>query len=215
MTDYNCELERLRSFENYCTDVVSVKKLALCGMYNFGSILNDFAKCNFCDVEIGNWEAGDNVLTDHLRYSPGCELLRRRKTKNIPITENELEELLPPATACDVLPNIFVCSNAVSEYEPQCLYFKTKLARVRSFDVLLQQTKEMIERFSVAGFYYTGRKDFVKCFECGLGLGEWRGDDEPWQQHAIFNGNCKHLRENKGQEYIDFIVDFHKKCTIK
>jgi E3 ubiquitin-protein ligase XIAP len=56
-------------------------------------------KCYFCRVEIGMWEEGDDVLTDHERWSPYCNLIRRRSTNNIPINAELLDRCLPEATA--------------------------------------------------------------------------------------------------------------------
>lgn len=32
------------------------------------------SKCVYCSVEMGRWEEGDDVSTDHLRWSPWCKL---------------------------------------------------------------------------------------------------------------------------------------------
>lgn len=111
--DYSIELHRLYSFEFYCNKAIDIKKLALFGFYNYDSLLNDTVKCFFCKVEIGLWKSNDNILTEHLRWSPYCELLNRYKNSNIPINENELNRLLPP-------PNKFefrykICPNAVCD----------------------------------------------------------------------------------------------------
>lgn len=41
-----------------------------------------------------------------------------------------------------------------------------------------------------AGFYYTGVKDRVKCFSCGLMLDNWKSGDIPIEKHKCFFPSC-------------------------
>lgn len=98
--DYNYETNRLGSFTNWNIAFIDKNLLALLGFYYYGP--SDMVKCHFCGVEIGMWEEGDDVLTDHMRWSPTCNLIRRNQTNNVPINAERLHEVLPPPPAPDV-----------------------------------------------------------------------------------------------------------------
>ncbi|CRK95837.1 CLUMA_CG009286, isoform A [Clunio marinus] len=98
--DLNIEANRLKTFENWHVTFIDKHQLALLGFYYYGP--SDMVKCYFCGVEIGMWEEGDDVLTDHMRWSPSCNLIRRNETNNVPISEAVLNQTLPPAPEPDV-----------------------------------------------------------------------------------------------------------------
>lgn len=112
ITDLNIEANRLKTFDHWNVSFIDKHQLALLGFYYFGP--SDMVKCYFCGVEIGMWEDGDDVLTDHMRWSPSCNLIRRNETDNIPIDAGVLNETLPPAPTPDNF-GITERSNTVSE----------------------------------------------------------------------------------------------------
>lgn len=97
--DYNVEENRLKTFHNWDVSFIDKHRLALLGFYYYGP--SDMVKCHFCGVEIGMWEDGDDVLTDHMRWSPYCSFIRRNPTANVPINESVLNFALPPAPSAD------------------------------------------------------------------------------------------------------------------
>ncbi|XP_058829644.1 death-associated inhibitor of apoptosis 1 [Topomyia yanbarensis] len=92
---YHMEVTRLDSFKNWDILFISKTELARYGFYYVGP--NDMVKCYFCRVEIGLWEPTDNVLSEHLRWSPYCPLLRKRPTNNVPIDSSFLDQLPEPS----------------------------------------------------------------------------------------------------------------------
>ena len=44
-----------------------------------------------------------------------------------------------------------------------------------------------------AGFFYTGQRDLVKCFCCGLTLHKWCEGDDPFHEHHRHSANCPFL----------------------
>lgn len=92
---YNREDTRLESFRNWNVPYISKFDLARYGFYYVGP--NDMVKCYFCRVEIGLWETNDNVLSEHLRWSPYCPLLRKRQTNNVPIDASFLDQIPEPS----------------------------------------------------------------------------------------------------------------------
>lgn len=110
--DLNIEENRLKTFENWNVAYIDKYLLALLGFYYYGP--GDMVKCYFCGVEIGMWEEGDDILTDHMRWSPNCNLIRRNQTNNVPINEALLNQTLPPAPTPDVY-GVMERTNTVSE----------------------------------------------------------------------------------------------------
>lgn len=108
----NIEANRLKTFEKWNVSFIDKNHLALLGFYYYGP--GDIVKCFFCGVEIGSWEEGDDILTDHRRWSPSCKFIRRNETNNVPICEALLDQTLPPATTPDVCGSVEV-RNTVSE----------------------------------------------------------------------------------------------------
>lgn len=98
--ELNVEADRLKTFKNWDVAFISKHTLALLGFYKFAP--SDMVKCYFCGVEIGMWEENDDVLVEHMRWSPSCSLIRRNQTNNIPISETLLDQTLPPAPKHDV-----------------------------------------------------------------------------------------------------------------
>lgn len=74
---------------------VEARILAKTGFYLTGP--KDHVKCYFCKVENGCWEIEDDAVTEHIRWSPNCALLKHCETTNKPIEPiDELDRLLPP-----------------------------------------------------------------------------------------------------------------------
>jgi hypothetical protein len=109
--DLNMEINRLRTFDNWSFLFIDKHKLALLGFYYYG--LSDMVKCCFCDVEIGMWEEGDDVLIEHLKWSPSCSIIQQNPTNNIPIDEDLLKQVLASAPT----PSVFDLrtKNTISE----------------------------------------------------------------------------------------------------
>lgn len=43
---------------------------------------------------------------------------------------------------------------------------------------------------ALAGFYFIGKTDCVRCFTCGVEISEWCVDDIPLEQHLKFSERC-------------------------
>lgn len=112
---YRSELERQKTFEHWPLHFIDKYDLARTGM--FYTHENDKVKCYFCEVEIGLWEEIDHPVSEHIKWSPNCPLMRRRSTNNIPINTDALDRILPPASydVCNSNEAIQVRTNAYSE----------------------------------------------------------------------------------------------------
>lgn len=51
------------------------------------------------------------------------------------------------------------------------------------------------EQLATAGFYYTGHRDLVKCFDCRVKVGEWVTGDDPVFEHRKFSPTCDHAKQ--------------------
>jgi baculoviral IAP repeat-containing protein 7/8 len=241
IVDLNVEANRLRTFENWNVPFIDKHQLALLGFYYYGP--NDMVKCYFCGVEVGMWEEGDDVLTDHSRWSPSCSFIRRRPTNNVPIDEALLNQTLPPIRAPDVYGAMERLTNTVSEgpiesiseddvhmrqhqlfeqggieavlrgesinssnkptlLRPEHPDKAVEAKRIESFADWPKTIKQRPKELSDAGFFYTGYGDKVLCFSCNGGLKDWEENDDPWEQHAMWYGNCEYLKLMKGEEFV-------------
>lgn len=224
MEDLNIETKRLETFNNWNVSFIDKNQLALFGFYYYGP--GDIVKCYFCHVEIGMWEEGDNVLTDHMRWSRRCKLICRDTTNNVPINETLLLESLPPAPLA--LPsaagrnlragpegpnldevgwmnpfttNSWTTNNNYSD-EMSNPKYAIETDRLKSYKDWPISIKQKPHQLSGAGFYYTGVGDKVCCYYCGGGLKDWEEEDDPWENHAMWYGKCKYVKTVKGDDFI-------------
>lgn len=252
--DLNFEANRLKTFENWNVSYIDKHQLALLGFYYYGP--SDMVKCYFCGVEIGMWEDGDDVLTDHMRWSAYCNLLRRNDTNNVPIDATRLDNALPPAPTPDVY-GASERTSTVSEgsidhisqddvhmYQhdlyrqggidavfqgaltittppratlsrPEHPEYAVEAKRIESFDDWPKTMRQKPQELSDAGLYYTGKGDKVCCFCCGGGLKDWELNDDPWEQHTMWFGNCEYVKLVKGPDYIKKMAEKKKEIIGK
>jgi hypothetical protein len=60
----------------------------------------DVVRCAFCGVEVGQWEEGNDVFKDHLRWSPSCAFFKGLFVGNIPATTETTQQ--QPSSSNDV-----------------------------------------------------------------------------------------------------------------
>lgn len=138
------EENRLRTFDNWKFDFIDKNKLALLGFYYIGP--SDLVKCYFCNVEIGMWEKGDDILDDHIKWSPSCELILQRDTTNAPVDAEKLKHVLSSVPI-----SIPIKRNTVSEgcietiCEEDIFMFQNNLWERYGFDAP-KYCKEMMQR---------------------------------------------------------------------
>lgn len=230
----NHESNRLAAFESWTVPFIDKKLLARTGFYYIGP--NDLVKCFYCKVEIGMWEPDDNVINEHLKWSPSCRLISGRETENIPIDTNAFRQVLPQISydTCgirDVRSSAIVESSSITSQSsiesteqtetnhsnnllvinrPEHSEFKLESTRLRSFLDWPKTMKQRPKNLAEAGFFYTGKGDRVICFSCGGGLKLWDETDDPWEQHAMWYEKCDYLKLMKGQEFIKEVTAKNK-----
>ncbi|ADD73825.1 IAP-3 [Lymantria xylina nucleopolyhedrovirus] len=108
------ERRRLATFRNWtAVDAPAPAELAYAGFYCANR--DDFVRCAYCRIEIGNWSIGSDAMSDHKRYSPACrficELIKRPVSP--PATPDEDARAAEPFRGGDLLCS--VCLDAQRE----------------------------------------------------------------------------------------------------
>ncbi|XP_058066267.1 death-associated inhibitor of apoptosis 1-like [Anopheles bellator] len=211
--DLNKEVCRVATFTGWPVSFISPSELARYGFYYTGS--EDTVKCSFCRIEISMWEEHDNVIEEHLRWSPRCPLLMKLRTENVPINPNFLDNVPDPVSdVCGTgmrhshnSSTLFQHNDWLADSQRS---FHQRLAhpnyaidanRLSSFKCWPKSIRQKPQQLSDAGFFYTGSGDCVVCFSCGGGLNDWKQDDEPWDEHAIHYRYCKYVELIKGRDF--------------
>lgn len=95
------ERERLKTYNSFGKPWVSRDLLARSGL--FYSQCSDLTVCYCCKVMIDCWQEEDDVMENHLRFSPKCPLLAGKATDNVPIDPEVFLKSLPeiPNDVCE------------------------------------------------------------------------------------------------------------------
>lgn len=88
---------------------------------------------------------------------------------------------------------------------PDFIEFCNQEDRLKTFDNWPKTLKQTPEQMAAAGFFHTQKADRVICFWCGIGLMQWEEDDDAWEQHALYRGDCAYVRLLKTPEYVTSI----------
>lgn len=188
------EVDRRRTFidNNWYNPNVSINDLAQLGFFFYKN--PDHVKCFFCSVSLSDFEPNDDVLKEHVKFSPNCRLIKRREIHNIPLDAAELDRILPPVSVdeCGSKRKKSRVEDEVSHPE-----YRLPSARLRSFDswpVRYPDSQDLVD----AGFFYSGQSDITVCFSCGLYAGKWEKDDNPWVEHQkLAIKECNYLKMNQ------------------
>jgi baculoviral IAP repeat-containing protein 7/8 len=102
-------------------------------------------------------------------------------------------------------------------FAPICKKYSMESLRIKSFTCPKQWPKEKITssiKLAEAGFYFYGYSDFVKCFYCGINVGKWKKDHDPWSRHKLLNPVCNYINLNN-QNYDDYNSKNEDTITIE
>lgn len=178
--DLRREDHRLKTLNNWPPRFMDAAKTARAGFYYYGD--RDMVRCYFCKIELHKWKEGDDIVTDHVRWSPNCPLLTGLPCGNVPLSVDECgttQQSRGPA-------------------HPAYMTFQSRLATFRNWPAHLKQTPQML---ADSGFYYTGIEDQTLCYHCGGGLKDWEDNDDPWEQHITWFARCPYVLAVKGEQY--------------
>lgn len=192
------EEDRKKSFidNNWSNEYINVDELALLGFYFLQQ--PDCVKCAFCPARLYKFEPGDDVLREHIKHSPNCPLLKRRETGNLPINEEILNNVLPPVCYDEYGLGPSGKRTRTKSKEKLCYpHYKLPSKRLATFKDWPVDIKQKPGELVEAGFFYSGPSDLVTCFSCGITLGKWQTDDNPWIEHKKnLTLDCSYLKNN-------------------
>ncbi|XP_053389624.1 uncharacterized protein LOC128552600, partial [Mercenaria mercenaria] len=86
---------------------------------------------------------------------------------------------------------------------PRYHQFADQPSRQRSFSNWPSTTGQNPSRMVANGFFYTGRCDLIRCFQCGISLKDWSVSDDPLIEHIKHSPNCQFLKDLLGQELLN------------
>ncbi|XP_077295166.1 death-associated inhibitor of apoptosis 1-like isoform X1 [Arctopsyche grandis] len=199
--DLRREADRLATLEHWPVAYLDKSRIARTGLYYFG--VGDKVRCYSCNLELGEWEEGDDPAVDHERCMPLCKFLRG-EAHNIPLfvsnSATTSNNSAPPPVGQDV------CGPCNLETQgPVRPAFASEPARLASFKDWPCRMKQRPEVMADAGFFYTGSGDKTVCYYCGGGLKDWEDDDDPWEQHARWFPTCHYIQLIKGDSYVQSV----------
>lgn len=175
------EAHRLSTFKDWPCSFLKPAELAKAGFYYTNKA--DIVKCAYCAVEIGEWEQGDNIITEHKKWSPYCIFLKNTMPSNAQFNDGEdtcgkygieiKPNSIPERGICNTsganLHGLVIPQSKGPTYPNYAIYDN----RLLSFAEWPRSMKQKPADLADAGFFYTGKGDQTLCFQCGGGLKDW------------------------------------------
>ena len=106
-------------------------------------------------------------------------------------------------------------SLGISFDRPRYPAYAVLTVRISSFQGWPANMTQTPRSLGMAGFFYAGYGDYVRCFFCGGGLRNWEQGDDPWVEHARWFPRCAFLLQNKGQEFVHMVQIQHQEAVSR
>ena len=165
------ESKRLATFSckwpSYCP--VEPSGLAKSGFFYTGQ--EDSVQCFSCRITLKGWEHGDTAEGEHRRHSPFCPFLNGNDRQNVPWNTSR-QQLLPKQELRPI-------ANLQFEH-----------VRIQTFTNWPHNPSVSPDDLAEAGFYYTGNRDAVQCFQCSVVVDQWVPGDVPVEEHLKHSPDC-------------------------
>ncbi|XP_077525639.1 death-associated inhibitor of apoptosis 2-like [Haemaphysalis longicornis] len=217
------EEARLETFYDWPLEFLSPRRLAKAGFYYLHD--GDRVCCAFCRGGVHGWEPGDDPLREHARHYPCCPFLLNRGLdgEHANRGHNLLRE--PVAVLSKPKTGLMVHTKHPAQASPVAVLSKPNTglivhtkhpaqaspdARMRSFEMWPSTSPKRPQELVEAGFFYTGQKDRIVCFHCGVTLGSWDESDDPWKEHARWFPRCEFVAMCKGKDFIKQCLQGHR-----
>ncbi|XP_034949209.1 baculoviral IAP repeat-containing protein 7 [Chelonus insularis] len=202
--EYGTYEQRLSSFQNWpSTAAASPESLARAGFYYLQQ--EDMVQCVYCKGIMRMWEPGDDPDTEHRIGFPDCDFYTHQDC-NSAVTTMEKEKLAN-VTLLSGTPSDLHKLGIQKHTAPKRMKYATYESRLRSFQGWPENLHQTPEMLVIAGFYYVGTGDQVRCFHCDGGLNNWEADDDPWTEHARWFPKCGFVSIVRGQDFIQHCLD--------
>ncbi|XP_070089605.1 baculoviral IAP repeat-containing protein 1 isoform X3 [Equus caballus] len=194
---YREEEARLESFKDwpFYAQATAPRELSAAGFVFTGS--RDAAQCFSCGGCLGNWEDGDDPWKEHAKWFPKCEFLQSKKSSEEIAQYIQSYEGFVGVTGEHFL-NSWVkrVVPMASAYSSDSIFANGEL-RLDSFKNWPPASPVGAAALAKAGLFYTGVKDVVQCFSCGVCLENWKEGDDPVEDHTKYSPNCQFLQNMK------------------
>ncbi|XP_045474277.1 baculoviral IAP repeat-containing protein 7-A [Harmonia axyridis] len=164
----NSEKNRLETFSDWPSNApISPARIAKAGFYSTKEGLT--VKCFACEIQILEWNYGDQVMAKHKNVSPTCPFVLNPTTSgNVPII-----------TQIYSTPSVSTNLNYKDE--------AVRLSSFRNWPVPHIVAPESLAR---AGFYYYDCGDNTKCAFCNGVMTSWLPEDDPDKEHKRHFPTC-------------------------
>ncbi|XP_068987477.1 E3 ubiquitin-protein ligase XIAP-like [Bombus flavifrons] len=188
--DFRFEAARRSSFRNWPVSFIDPVSLAAAEFYYTRNF--DVVRCFECQLVASQWSVVDIPMQIHEMRSPECRFIRNEHCNNVPIGAD-------PAK---------VRRTKRKNRNISCPY---GLQYQKAFDFndhrfLRHSRNPTAYELSRLGLKRTGINDCTTCYHCGIGIGSWRAEDDPWEQHAISSPSCCYLLTVRGWEYVNKVT---------
>uniref|UniRef100_A0A8D9ECF1 Death-associated inhibitor of apoptosis 2 n=1 Tax=Cacopsylla melanoneura TaxID=428564 RepID=A0A8D9ECF1_9HEMI len=191
---------RLATFNDWPVSfIVTPESLAKTGFYYLKQ--GDKVKCAYCNIIVGRWEPGDVAEVEHRRQSPNCPFLARDKPNQ--------SNMINLRALDEDMRDLGVQNHRVPKH-PNLATFDSRLLTFASWP---RDNPLGPQNLAVAGFFYDGRGDQVRCFHCDGGLLKWTAGDEPWSEHARWFPECHFVMLVKGEQFIEDTIKANPPIT--
>ncbi|XP_033739845.1 uncharacterized protein LOC117327115 [Pecten maximus] len=180
---YEQESARRQSFNSW-NGRHDIDSLVEAGLFYTGD--QDIVRCFHCDIGLAEWNRDDDPWQEHARHSHECHFLLQTKGQAyVDHVQREWAKVYSPK-------------------RPELSHVNQRLETFNDWpnDFVVQTPRQL----AIAGFYYAGMTDTVRCHYCDGGLREWEPGDVPWVEHAKWFPHCKFVLKIKGLPFIEQCV---------
>ncbi|XP_060070474.1 uncharacterized protein LOC132550425 [Ylistrum balloti] len=180
---YEHEATRRETFNSW-NGRHDIDSLIEAGLFYTGD--QDIVRCFYCDIGLAEWNRDDDPWQEHARHSHECHFLLR--VKGQAYVDQEQREW----------------SKVYSPKRPELSDVNERFETYNNWpsDFVVQTPRQL----AIAGFFFTGVTDTVRCHYCDGGLREWEPGDIPWVEHAKWFPHCKFVLKIKGLAFIQQCV---------
>ncbi|XP_069606814.1 baculoviral IAP repeat-containing protein 1 [Ranitomeya imitator] len=183
------EAKRLRSF--LLDDKLlswAAMEMADAGLYFTG--VDSSMQCFCCGIVLFCSSLKYSPHEQHLHFNPFCGFIQGKDVGNISKYDVRVQTL-----------------ETGQEY-PEA--YQEEEVRLSSFTNWPFYAKIQPVQLANAGFYFTGRRDIVRCFSCAGCLGHWEENDDPWKEHAKWFPECNFLISKKTPDEIKELINSYQ-----
>jgi hypothetical protein len=138
----------------------------------------DCVHCDYCGVNLDNWNGTMNPLERHLRERPHCPISYEEYLSNVPAS-------YPQSSVYGQ--TIHNRNFRVHPGQPDYQNYEARLETFRNYSPSLPLSKQDL---AAAGFIFQKEPDFTECFACNMVLKGWEEGDNPMDEHRKLAPGC-------------------------